>query len=295
MKPSQKEKFNYLPMRKPLAVSAAALAFAVSTASANLVFDLRPSAIDPALGTLGANKQVNIIPGQTGNVTFQLWVVITNASAIAGDPFGLQTLIGSVVTQSQSPGAAGSVGPGTFITPFDSGGVLGGAAELSQSYGGAADGILDRGSNSTSAVTNYIKFREDPTDTNGTLIGTQYFVTNTTPKGAQVHQITNGYEILTGAVTLNITAFTPTSAFTVNWAIPLVTSPANRGQIAAWLDGSVAPGAAAVPKSGNTNFADMGVGSSSSVIFVPEPSAFGMVLLGAMGLVGFRRLGFRHI
>jgi len=27
---------------------------------------------------------------------------------------------------------------------------------------------------------------------------------------------------------------------------------------------------------------------------VPEPAAFGMVLVGALGLVGFRRLGFRR-
>ena len=44
------------------------------------------------------------------------------------------------------------------------------------------------------------------------------------------------------------------------------------------------------------NAANTGTITFSSLTFtlVPEPSAFGMVLLGAMGLVGFRRLGLRR-
>jgi hypothetical protein len=38
----------------------------------------------------------------------------------------------------------------------------------------------------------------------------------------------------------------------------------------------------------------MFVGAPIVITAVPEPSAFGMVLMGALGLVGFRRLGFRR-
>ena len=47
----------------------------------------------------------------------------------------------------------------------------------------------------------------------------------------------------------------------------------------------------------STNTIDNAFGFSGVAItlaVVPEPSAFGMVLIGALGLVGFRRLGFRR-
>lgn len=283
-------------MSKSIAFSAAALALVVSNASANLVFDLRASAITPALGSLGdaSGKNVQITPGATGDITLQLWVQISNAAPGAGNPFGIQTMIGSVVSQTTSPGVTGAIGAAIPAGPFGVGGVAGGATEFSASYGGAADGILDRGSNSTSSVTAYSKFRADTTDVNGTLIGTQFFPTNTNPNGATVRNISSGFELLVGTFTLNIAGFQNGSAFSVNWKLPLVTSPANKGQIASWVDGSVAAGPSAVPKNGNANFAEMSVGSTLSLVTVPEPSAFGMVLLGAMGMVGFRRLGARR-
>lgn len=283
-------------MKKSLAISAIALAFAASTASAGLVFDLRASAVD-SFGTLddSTGKSVILTPGGSGNVTLQLWAVITNTAAGAGNPFGIQTMFGSVVSQTFVAGMAGSIGPATPSRPFGVGSVAGGGAELSQSFGvgNVADTILDRGSNSTSSVTAYSKFRADPTDVNGTLIGTQYYPTNTTPNGATIHQLPTGYEFLMGQFTLTVTNISPPATANINWQIPLVTSPGNRGPIAAWLDGSVAAGAAAGAKNGNANFGEISIGSPVFLNNIPEPSALGLLLVGAMGLLGFRHLNLR--
>ena len=74
----------------------------------------------------------------------------------------------------------------------------------------------------------------------------------------------------------------------MNWVIPAFSAPLNRQQIAQWTDGDN------VVNNGSTQFAEMFVGAPIVITAVPEPSAFGMVLIGALGLVGFRRLGFRR-
>ena len=281
-------------MKSLLVLPAAVIVFAVSTASANIVFDLRATSVDAALGSLFEAKGVYIIPGNPGgNITLELWAQITNPNAVPGNPIGLFTVLGSVVSYTTGPGVTGAVGPGIFEAPFSIGTTAGAAAEVSQAYGGVPDNIMDRGSLSTTAVTNYVKSRSDPADASGTQIGAQYFVTNQTPRGAQINPITNGFEFLMGRFTLSISAFGPTSSATVNWAIPPFSSVVNRGQIANWVDGSVAAGPAAVSKNGNLT-SELGLGSPILIGLIPEPSAFSMLILGAMGLVGFRRRGLRR-
>ena len=114
------------------------------------------------------------------------------------------------------------------------------------------------------------------------------FATGGSPNGATNNAITNGHEFLMGTITLSITSFTPTSVLNTNWVIPGFTTPLNRAQIAQWTDGDN------LVNAGGTNFAEMFVGAPIVITAVPEPSAFGMVLIGALGLVGFRRLGFRR-
>ena len=74
----------------------------------------------------------------------------------------------------------------------------------------------------------------------------------------------------------------------MNWVIPAFTTALNRQQIAQWTDGDN------VVNNGSNQFAELFVGAPIVITAVPEPSAFGMVLIGALGLVGFRRLGFRR-
>lgn len=49
-----------------------------------------------------------------------------------------------------------------------------------------------------------------------------------------------------------------------------------------------------VAKTFNGTDANIGYGTAITIAAVPEPSAFGMLALGALGLVGFRRMGLRR-
>src|SRR4029453_14066744 len=101
--------------------------------------------------------------------------------------------------------------------------------------------------------------------------------------------IANGYEFLMGFTTLNITDIAgPSAVASLNWKIPAFVTAANRGALGVWTDGD------GLNSTGSAQFNELFVGSPVSLVVIPEPSAFGMVLLGAMGLVGFRRLGVRH-
>ena len=125
------------------------------------------------------------------------------------------------------------------------------------------------------------------------------FATNNQPAGATFHPVTNvrgivgndGYEFLMGFTTLTISDIAgPSAVATLNWKIPIPSngSAANKGALAIWTDGD------GINNTGNPQYAELFVGAPVSLVVIPEPSAFGMVLLGAMGLVGFRRLGVRH-
>jgi hypothetical protein len=178
--------------------------------------------------------------------------------------------------------ATGNILPVTLQSTFNVQGFSGAAAELSV----PADGLMDLGSSSTVPTANHIKPRKDPT-AGGEQVGAVFFATNNSPAGATVQPIANGFEFLVGTTTLHITDFANTAGTVhLNWVIPPFTTPANKGQIAQWTDGDNAV------NNGNLT-AEMFVGPGV-IVMVPEPSAFGMVLLGAMGLVGFRRLGVRR-
>ena len=138
----------------------------------------------------------------------------------------------------------------------------------------------------TAPSLNHIKPRKDPTS-GGTQVGAVFFASNKDAGLSTFNPITNGFEFLMGTITLSLTNITPTGTASLNWVIPPFTTAANRGQIAQWTDGNDAV------SSGSGQFAGMSVGAPI-LISVPEPSAFGMVLLGGMGLIGFRRLGLRR-
>jgi hypothetical protein len=266
---------------KTLILSASSLMLAAYSASATITFDLRASAVDGALGVIAnGGKAVNLIPGQTGSITLQVWAMVQNAGQTT---YGVQSIQGSIISATTTAGIVGSLSPSTPSGPFNSGNQVGSQQELS------GDQIGDLGQGGTNASTNYILFRKDPNTGGGTQIpsGTgSLYVTNTTPLSATVNPISNGYEFLMGTVTLSISSFNGAGVSTLNWTIPGFTTLINRRTIAAWsqqenttIDGSTT--------------AQLAVGSPVQLA-VPEPSAFGMVMLGALSLVGFRRFALRR-
>lgn len=272
------------PALKTFAMGVCALAASIATVSANLTVDLRASAIDPTLGILSnGGKSVGII-GTSGNITLDVWAQVTSTTPIAGAPFGLASLLGSI--KSSSTAVTGTLSTATIGGPWNVSNQIGNPVELSTT----PDGIRDLGSNNTVVDVNFIKFRKDPTSGGTQVNGATFEATNQNSAGATFQAITNGFEFFMGTVTFNISNFTSgTGSASLNWVIPAFSTAANKGQIATWTQ------ADNLNDTGASAFASMFVGSPVSLAAaVPEPSAFGMLALGAFGLVGFRRMGLRR-
>ena len=273
-----------LPLLKALSVGAALLAVSVSSTYATLTVDLRASAVDVALGSSSnGGKTLTLSPGATGNITLQVWAQIQNVGQVG--EFGIQSLIGSVKSTTASGAVTGAVSTMTIGSPFNISSRNGVAGELTV----PVDTIGDLGSNATAANINTVLFRKDPT-TGGVQVGTVFYSTATASAGATFNPITNGFEFLMGTATLSIANFTAGTAATVSWVIAPYTSAANKGTIAAWVQGD------GVQRNGNVDFAQMIASAPISIVAgaIPEPSAFGMLAIGALGLVGFRRMGLRR-
>jgi len=174
---------------------------------------------------------------------------------------------------------------GTDINaPWNNQSSLGVVAELSS----PTDTVTDLGSNLTAPSTNFIKYRKDPTS-GGQQVGTIFFATAGSPNGATFETVTNGASFLMGSATLTLGAFTSTSV-SMNWVIPTFGTVINKKTIAQWTDGDN------VVNEGSTNAAEMFIGSPVVItaLAVPEPTSFAMLMIGSLGLVGFRRPSFRR-
>jgi len=265
-------------MTKALAFAVCAVAAAAQTASANITFDLRAVSPEDLTG-----KSARIQSGAV--VQLELWAQLTNAAPV-NNIYGVQTVLGAIVS-SNAIGLTGSIAPMSFPSVFNAAAIVG----VNNEFSLPADGIMDLGTSSTTAVTGFPKARKDPAVGGEAVQGAAtQFATNNQPAGATFHAIPNGFEFLMGTTTLTLSDVPVGYAggATLNWKIPGFTSAALRGQIAAWTDGDN------FPNTGSGQNAEMFVGAPIALVAIPEPSAFGMVLLGAMGLVGFRRLGVRR-
>lgn len=267
---------------KTAVLSVSALSLVASTASAAITFDLRASAVDNGGSFGGGGKTVGLNPAGTSIINLEVWAQMTSVAPSA-NPYGVQVILGSIKSTTTTGPATGALAVSVPSAPFNNQNTVGVAAELSS----PADTVGDLGSNATTVNTSFIKFRKDPLS-GGQQVGSVFFATGASPAGAINNAITNGHEFLMGTVQLTINSFSPASVLNMNWVIPAFTTAANRGQIAQWTDGDNAV------NSGSTQFAEMFVGAPIVITAVPEPSAFGMLLMGALGLVGFRRLGFRR-
>ena len=290
-------KHTKLSFTKTFALGFSAAVVAASSASAVLTIDLRASAVTGA-ASITNDKSVQLT-GNVSTVSLQVWGQITNPTPT--DNYGVQVILGSIISNNLVGTATGAVtgtsaaGPGP-AAPFNQGPQRGGTNGATVSLN--ADTLSDLGSNSASPAPSHIKLRADPTGNNG---GQQFggvtgvFMPSdggfalADAAGATINSIANGREFLMGTFRLTMSAISGGS-FSYNWVTPVgFSGDSNIGQIAQWTDGD---GIVRTPTP--TSGGVINVASAVQFTMVPEPSAFGMVLIGALGLVGFRRLGFRR-
>ena len=273
---------------KNILLSATLVLAVAGTSKAALTYDIRATAGTNGASLGGGGKTVGV-QSSGSDITLQIWAQVTNATPVGGAPFGIQAIMGSIVSTSVNAGdATGSLGAVALQAPFTVGSQSGGSAQLST----VSDGILDRGAaaNLASPDLNHVLLAKDGGSGGTQVAGSLFFATDLAPNGATVNTIANGFEFLMGTATLSLSSFslTPGAQVSMNWVIPASFSTnSKRNQRAAWTQGDnlVTQGSSS---------ALMFVAAPVVITAVPEPSAFGMVLIGALGLVGFRRLGFRR-
>ncbi len=209
-----------------------------------------------------------LTPGTFGNIT---GVTLDTDANVPGNSavFGLpNTLVGNL--------AAGPTGQGNakqgLLAPWDT---------SSTSTGGqprqvTGDNSLDISGSTTAAGSGYINANA----------GAQQSASSGLTPVTQFNLIPNGIEFR--IATYNFTVVNGLSGQTtgINFAVPSVGSLNNAARASYFQDG--------VAKTGTAGAGTISVGAPVILTVVPEPSAFGMVILGAFGLVGFRRVGLQR-
>lgn len=275
-------------MAKVVAVGAVAsvLATSMSHAVLRVTFDLR--AVQTGIGagvsstglvgvSQGANGQTaQVAPG--ASVVLQLVATINSDSAVQ-DAF--LRADGSFITSGTTGFTGGSfrsdlsqtaVGVNN-VEPFK--GIASRPGLNTADLSTVPDGILDLGSNTqTTSFTNF--FTANSTDlTNGAL----------------------GQSFILGETVLTLQGAGSTI---VNFVPRLFTGAGSAGARTSFIfkvDGtqfSYRGDGALASQNGGVGDPTTFVFNPVTLVAVPEPSAFGMVFIGAMGLVGFRRMGLRQ-
>jgi len=275
------------------AAVAAVLASQSSYAVGTMTYDLRASAATG--GIVNNTKSVSADVGTV--ITLDLWARVTGTDGIANETLrsgygmllansvtNLPVLPSNVAIDSGISGnnaiygtgttlkgnfAISGVAKGNMVAPYNAGATVnnGVVRDLNN------DGSLDIGGTSSAASTGFVLF--DATLANGA--GTE---------GPDFHQLSvDSREWRVASYQFTITSAPNGSGTGVNWAVP---SQSSLAAAARWSFGSDA-----ATRTGSAN-AGLSIAAPVVILAVPEPSAFGMVALGALGLVGFRRLGLRR-
>ena len=271
-----------------LMLGASLFAVASYQASGALTFDLR--AISATGGASVANPKSVVNLAQGSVVTFEVWGQITAAANTAA--FGFQSANFSVLS-SNGGSILGNMGAFAPLAPWNNGS---GPGAITASLD--ADSDLDVGSNATGSLSNYARARSDNTATGGgdpTAGFGNAQTTNVHVPAANFIPVTNaagsGFEILLGTVTFTMTglgAGAPGTPIAVNAKSSTTTlTGGTKATAAIFVENGVA-------KNGTSGVFALGQDVSLILIQVPEPSAFGMLILGAMGIVGLRRVGVRR-
>lgn len=168
------------------------IAGVVPAADAAVTIDIRP--------TTGA-KAIAINAAGAGTVTFDVWAVVTGANA--NDDEGFQLASGSFLSTNVSGGAARGSLTLSLAAPFNgTSSQAGGQQDLD------ADGDLDVGSNTDSAVTNFFFARANAMVTGSALAGA---TSNTVAGGRE-------FKIGTGTFTLSqLVGESTTGTTELNW------------------------------------------------------------------------------
>jgi PEP-CTERM motif len=233
------------------------------TSNAAVTFDLRATAKN-ALPIVGENttKAVAITSGDVIELT--MFVMVTGTGAGVE---GFQSAIGKTITTHQN-GASGNQGGAALLGSFTAG-------ALPTNIDLNGDGFLDLGS--TAATT---------------TSGAGDFIPRFTTAGAFDETgttITNGKEFALFKFTytaVNFAAGTASIQYTQQLTTVINSSTAK-------IDGvSVLSKNIGLPSGANATA--LGAPVVLSALAVPEPTSFAMLMMGSLGLVGFRRPSFRR-
>ena len=268
---------------------ALALVCGAQSASAVLTWDLRAATVNGVANSGGA-KSVTV-PGGAVDVTFELWAVVTGADAVTNETLtsGQGTIMSSpgVYTPggvTVDPAVSGNAALAQVLNP---GGVLRGdlsnlmvtpwltatTAKNGTSTDLDGDGDLDVGTTTNGASVNYFQANAGGAQSTGNAGDF-----NTIPGAG------GGREWKISIVTFHIANALAGQTTGVNFVVPLFTAALTNNARASFVtDGTTRTGVSA----------NLAVAAPVVLTVVPEPTAFGMVLLGSLGLVGFRRLGLR--
>ncbi len=240
-------------LRKILFIAGAAVGVAIHQASATLTIDLRVVAVD---GIPSPNPKV-LCPSPGQIVTFDVYAIVTAATEAPGME-GFQIAVGSIV--SANGGALGDVLTNELAAPFGaSGSTVGRRIDLD------GDGDLDIGSNATAA-------------------------SNIDSISARSSAMTTGNADGLGASEFKFYTFTVRllsgDVFSINWRKTDFTGLTTEY---IWQENGVFTNSRGV-NGGSVALVQLGAPILNVLTCVPEPSAFGMVLLGAVGIAGLRRI-----
>lgn len=303
-------KSSLLGTSTKLALAAGISLLAAGASQASVMhFELRavPQTADAAISTtagvsIDANGNASLssaIAGTGAQIVFQLSVIFEggNLTGKIGVAQGAIASFGST-GRLLTAGAGGIVG--RTIANFNNTGsaigqstldlsaqypYTGGAVNVAPTAGGVADGILDVGTTIAggSGSTNWFA-AVGPV---GSSFGNG---TSTLPIGEFVLTLGAG-DLLSGGTTQIGYFLRPSVGGTPT------TKNYNTGQLNATnftynYQGNIALATAGTQTTVNAYGAMVGAGVT--ILAVPEPSAFGMLAIGALGLVGFRRMGLRR-
>jgi len=240
-------------------------------AAVTLTFDLR--AVSATGADLSGNKAIN--NATVGSVvTLQLYAVIANTSgsqtndgilAVAGSFLSIGTVADSTGTWS-APGGVTELNSILQGTGSQNGSL---SITSDTNFGGADLGIT--GGTADTGIPSPNRYMVANTNSLTTLLGTN------------------------SATSANLEFLIATKTFTIATAVssPIQLNFSGRTTSAISKPIKWTSDGLALTKNGNDT-AHIAYTPDVVINVVPEPSAFGMVLIGALGLVGFRRLGFRR-
>ena len=244
-------------LQKTLILGALASSLLVPCASATLTFDLRATLLNGA-PVLDPKSVTVLLPGDL--VTLALFADVTGTNAAAAE--GFQTMLTAGVLSSSAGGVFGNMESSALSGNF---GATGASPGTLQDLNG--DGRIDLGSNNTAFVQG------------------QHLTANAA--SMQVGSLTGTSEFQLFTVVFHVTSIpNPGTPSTLSFRMINVTGLGNE---LVWQE----DGATKTTKDPITGFSTAGYSVTINSA-VPEPSAFGMLALGALGLVSFRRMGLRR-